>query len=74
MATTTLSCSEAELLTLAMVETNSMMTVAMWTTKIPASSTNILASQSVCVRVEEGVSNSDDSGGKNIGEENKGGC
>lgn len=31
------------LLTLAMVETNNMMTVAMWTTKIPASNTNILA-------------------------------
>lgn len=30
-------------LTLAMVETNNMMTVAMWTTKILASNTNILA-------------------------------
>lgn len=30
-------------LTLAMVDTNSMMTVAMWTTKILASNTNILA-------------------------------
>lgn len=29
--------------TLAMVETNNMMTVAMWTTKILASNTNILA-------------------------------
>lgn len=33
---------QGSLLTLAMVETKSMMTVAMWTTKIPASSTNIL--------------------------------
>lgn len=31
------------LLTLAMVETNNIITVAMWTTKIPASNTNILA-------------------------------
>lgn len=30
-------------LTLAMVQTNSMTTVAMWTTKIPASNTNMLA-------------------------------
>lgn len=29
--------------TLAMVETNNIMTVAMWTTKMPASNTNILA-------------------------------